>query len=175
MKKAYKISNLPCRLCHITKSLDNFFKNQKRRYGYVPDCKTCINERSRNHRKSNNNKNTKKYERTFKGHLVRTYRNMLSRVTGVQKRKAHLYKGLSILSKKDFYKWSENCPIYKTLFDEWQESNYIQILSPSIDRIDSSVGYDMDNMQWLTHSKNSSKATIERFKLERATKSGKSI
>jgi hypothetical protein len=33
----------------------------------------------------------KKYEKTPKGYLMRTYRNMKSRVLGIQHKKAHIY------------------------------------------------------------------------------------
>ncbi len=63
-------------------------------------------EQQRIRRKKDGNKNTKKYEKTHKGFLMRLYRNMQSRVTGVQKLKYHLYEGLTILPRKEFYEWA---------------------------------------------------------------------
>lgn len=59
-------------------------------------------EWQRNIRKQNGNEWTKKYERTPRGKLMRIYRNMKSRVEGVQKLKAHLYQGKELLSKEEF-------------------------------------------------------------------------
>lgn len=97
----------------------------------------------------------KKYEKTRKGLLMRTYRNMKSRVLGIQHKKAHLYKGLPILSKDVFYNWSLSNESYNTLFEMWIKSEYNKKLTPSIDRIDISKGYTEDNIRWITHSENS--------------------
>lgn len=103
---------------------------------------------------------SRRYERKPKGHVMRTYRNMLSRVRGVQKREAKFYAGLPILDKHDFYRWSlapdsEFWPLYHA----WKAMNYDRRLSPSIDRIDVYGGYVLNNMQWVTHSENSGRIT----------------
>ena len=98
---------------------------------------------------------TKKYERTKKGKLVRTYRNMMSRVLGVLKTKTHLYLGLTILTREEFYNWSLQDEEFNLLYDNWVESGYNLKLSPSIDREDASKGYDLGNIRWVTHSENS--------------------
>jgi len=110
-------------------------------------------------RKENGNSWTKKYEKTRKGFLVRTYRNMKSRVEGVQKKKAHLYKGLPLLDKESFYNWALNDSEFISLFIKWEISDYDRKLTPSIDRIEPIKGYVMDNIQWLTHSENSGKTS----------------
>jgi hypothetical protein len=115
------------------------------------------NKKQREYRELNGNLNTKKYEKTEKGFLVRTYRNMLSRVTGVTKNKNHLYLGLEILEKESFYKWSLENIEFNMLFDKWIESNYQRKLTPSIDRIDVSKGYVIENIQWITFSENCKK------------------
>ena len=109
---------------------------------------------------------TKKYEKTKKGFLVRTYRNMLSRVTGIQKLKSHLYFGKEILNKELFYEFSLNNEIFSNLFKNWENNNYLQKLTPSIDRIDSKLGYLIDNIRWLTHSENSSQGNKSRYKIK---------
>lgn len=120
------------------------------------------NRLQRERRKSDGNKNTKKYEKTKKGFLVRCYRNMKSRIEGVQVKKHHLYKGKYLLSKELFYEWSLNNENFNNLFNEWEISGYNRKTSPSIDRIDNSLGYDIENMQWITHSENSRKGAISR-------------
>ena len=62
------------------------------------------NEAQRLRRRLNNNSYTKKYEKTKSGFLMRLYRNMQSRVTGVQRKKLHLYAFCSLLSREEFYK-----------------------------------------------------------------------
>jgi hypothetical protein len=114
------------------------------------------------YRIKNDNLCTKKYEKTKQGKLVRTYRNMQTRVCGILKTKAHLYEGLSLLEREDFYSWSLNDQDFNQLFEDWETSNYDKKLSPSIDRINTSLGYSLENMRWLTHSKNSRLGAINR-------------
>jgi hypothetical protein len=61
-------------------------------------------------------------EKTPKGFLMKLYRNMLGRITGVQKKKFHLYKGKEILSKEDFYNWALSNPKYFRLYREYVNS-----------------------------------------------------
>jgi len=112
------------------------------------------NENQRLQRKLNNNKHTKKYEKTKKGFLVRLYRNMQSRVLGIQKSKQHLYAGKSLLAKDEFYEWSLNNDTFHKLFDQWESLNYERRLCPSVDRINSALGYELDNMEWVEFHEN---------------------
>jgi len=118
--------------------------------------------RQREQRKLNGNSHTKKYEKTVNGFLMRLYRNMQSRVTGVQKAKFHLYEGKRLLNREDFYNWAKSSTKFHILFNEWEKSGYERKLSPSVDRIDSSRGYEMDNMEWVTHSENSRRGSISK-------------
>ncbi len=97
----------------------------------------------------------KRYEKTIPGFLMRCYRNMQSRVTGVQKKKSHLYLGLSLLDRQSFYDWARNDWQFYSLWLDWIKSDYDRKLTPSINRIDSTRGYEPDNIEWLTHSDNS--------------------
>lgn len=121
-------------------------------------------QKQREYRKRTNNVVTKRYEKTIKGLLVRTYQNMKSRVNGTLKKKAHLYKGLPILTKEAFKEWALNDPTFNKLYNDWVISNYDRKLSPSINRIDSSKGYLLDNIEWITHSENSRLGSISRNK-----------
>ena len=121
------------------------------------------NKHQREQRALNGNYHTKKYEKTEKGFLVRTYRNMLSRVSGVTKNKNHLYLGLEILDKKTFYEWSLNNVNFRELFTYWIMVDYERRYTPSIDRIDSKEGYTIDNIQWITFSENCKRGSNSRF------------
>ncbi len=103
---------------------------------------------------------TRQYERfTQRGFLMRVYRNMLSRVLGIQKREAQYYQGLPILPKNVFYMWAVGDAEFQRLWTIWQASNLDCKLTPSIDRPDVTQGYVLDNMQWLPNSVNSGKLT----------------
>ena len=126
-------------------------------------CADCYLLKQREKRASSNNLITKTYEKTHKGFLMRTYRNMKSRVKGIQKLKAHLYAGKNLLDKDEFYQWAINDSKFKELFDVWEKCNYNRRLTPSIDRIDSSKGYFLENMQWIEHWINSQKGSYSRY------------
>ncbi len=98
----------------------------------------------------------RKYEKTKKGFLMRLYRNMKSRTLGIQKQKAHLYKGLELLSKEKFYLWAESNEEFHRLFRIWKDFNFHRLLTPTVDRKDAQLGYKISNMRWITHSENSS-------------------
>lgn len=119
-------------------------------------CRICDNAKQRIKRKESGNAITRRYEKTKKGFLVRAYRNMLSRVCGVQKSKYHLYSGLDIMPKEVFYEWSLSNEDFNRLFESWENSGHERKLTPSIDRINSYLGYTIDNSRWITFSLNCS-------------------
>lgn len=117
----------------------------------------------RRRRKANGNSYTKKYEKTHKGFLMRLYRNMKSRIQGIQKQKYHLYADKELLSKEAFYSWAIDHPDFLKMFSEWEGSGYARKLTPAVDRKESSIGYTLSNIQWLTHSQNSSKGARSKY------------
>jgi hypothetical protein len=119
-------------------------------------------EYQRLRRKDNENADTKKYEKTKKGKLMRTYRNMQSRTQGLVK--SHLYANLPLLDRDAFYQWSLSSLEFNRLYDSWVQSGYDKKLSPSIDRVDSNKGYILSNIRWVTHSENSRLGGISRWK-----------
>jgi hypothetical protein len=122
-----------------------------------------INAKQREYRAKNGNLCTKKYEKTRRGFLMRSYRNMESRVRGIQAAKAHLYAHIeSIPDREQFYQWAKECPEFDRLFLEWEAKGYDRKLTPSVDRINSSEGYNLSNMRWITHSENSRLGAINR-------------
>lgn len=116
------------------------------------------NQKQREYRAKTGNDVTKRYERTPQGKLMRTYRNMQSRVTGILHTRRHLYEGKEILSREAFYEWAQSSPDFWRLFEGWAASGYRCGASPCVDRLDPANGYTLDNMQWITHSENSRRA-----------------
>lgn len=119
-------------------------------------------EYQREYRRKTNNQCTKKYEKTPNGFLMRLYRNMQSRITGVQSVKYHLYKNKELLDRDSFYKWAKGNEDFLSLYKEWVSKGYEMKLTPSVDRIDSSKGYTLENMEWVTHSENSRRGAMNR-------------
>lgn len=98
------------------------------------------------------------WEKTPSGFLARAYSNMRSRVTGVQKNRAHIYQGLPILDRQDFLDWARGNAEFWRLFRLWTKSGHLHKLAPSVNRIDNDEGYLLGNIEWVTHSINSSLA-----------------
>lgn len=122
------------------------------------------NEKQRIYRSRTGNANTKKYEKTTNGFLMRLYRNMQSRIDGVQWMKAHLYAGKELLPRDEFYSWAKSRR-FKLMFEAYKDSGFDRKLAPSVDRIDSSKGYSIDNMEWVTHSENSRRGNMAKRKM----------
>ena len=116
----------------------------------------------REYRRKNNNIHTKNYEKTHRGFLMRLYRNMQSRIEGVQVAKHHLYRGKELLSRNEFYDWAMQSDDFFRLFAEYEHNDYDRKLAPSVDRVNSARGYSTDNMEWVTHSENSRRGAINR-------------
>lgn len=149
-----------CIICGVEQDISEFGRQKETRDGHVNQCRTCLNERQRTRRKKNGNAITHKYEKTKKGFLMREYRNMQSRVTGVQKKKSHLYLGKELLPRSDFYEWALKQPSFWNLFKVWEHFNYDRKWTPTVDRIDSDRGYVLDNVEWVTHSENSRRGSL---------------
>lgn len=124
----------------------------------------AYNEKQRERRKLNGNCITKKYEKTRKGFLMRLYRNIKSRIAGIQKAKFHLYQGKELtFSREQFYNQYLDDALFNGLFDIWECGGHDRKLTPSLDRIDSSKGYNFDNLEWVTHSENSRRGATKRI------------
>ena len=133
-----------CPDCKRTRKKEWFQANASRYDGLQGICGKCKAKRAR------------LYNETPKGFLVTTYNSMLGRVRG-KIGKEHLYKGLEILSREDFFKWALQDEQFNVLFKEWLNNKGKYNLIPSIDRINSKEGYLLENMQWLTQGENSGK------------------
>lgn len=116
----------------------------------------------REYRRKNDNIHTKAYEKTVSGFLMRLYRNMESRITGVQKEKFHLYEGRFLIPRDIFYEWANKSEQFQTLYKTYVASGYERKLAPSVDRIDSTKGYELNNIEWVTMSENSRRGVISR-------------
>jgi len=119
-------------------------------------------EKQRIKRKENGNAATHKYEKTKHGFLMRLYRNMQSRIDGVQKQKFHLYEGKNLLPRDEFYEWASSNDEFHRLFKIWEDSGYERKLTPSVDRVNSAIGYYLSNMEFVTQSINSSRGSLSR-------------
>jgi len=109
-----------------------------------------------------------KYEKTKNGFIMRLYRNMKSRVTGIQWSKHHLYVGCEILPKEEFYKWASSNSEFHRLFANYEANGFPRKLASSVDRIDSRKGYEISNMEFVTMSENSRRGSVSQHRQRRA-------
>lgn len=116
--------------------------------------------KQRERRKADGNAATHKYEKTKHGFVMRLYRNMQSRIDGVQKQKYHLYQGKTLLDRIIFYDWALPNEEFNRLFEIWEKSGYERKLAPSVDRINSDLGYFLENMEFVTMSENSRRGSV---------------
>jgi len=151
-----------CTQCRNIKNWAEFCKGSSAR-GRSSKCRECRNLIQKNYRRLTKNLSSKKYEKTKKGFLVRLYRNMQSRVTGVKKDQFYLYAGCRLLDRKDFYRWAENNEEFHRLFAAWEASGYELRSTPAVSRIDTHYGYELWNMEWVTQSETSRRGAMNRW------------
>ena len=87
------------------------------------------------------------YVRTPRGLAMKIHKSQVS-ASNNKPFKKPLYSSLEL------YEWLISQSNWDCLYSDWVDSGYIKELIPSIDRIDSLIGYSFDNIQLLTWSEN---------------------
>jgi hypothetical protein len=109
------------------------------------------------------------WRKSKKGYLSKQYSGMVQRIKGRNQGRDYLYEGLPIMSRNEFYSFANKDEAFKELFSMWIRSGYYQQYAPSIDRIDSTKGYIIGNIRFITFYENSLrglKNELERRKIE---------
>ena len=145
-----------CSRCSELKPRRFFYTSASCRDGLYSQCKECRVEKQQT------------YFHTLDGCIHRMYNNIKERVTHVEYPRNAAYRNVRLeISWEDFYYFVKNNPYFARLFEDWVQSNYDTKLSPSIDRIDSSGHYTLDNIQIITSHENNLKRIFDNaFKRE---------
>lgn len=144
----------------------------KRRKDYCITCKLFKPIKAKNKCQNCWHKYKRRYNRNF---FLRTrYTELKQRCINPNKSYSKYYFGLEYCSLKEFLDKFKKDINFLKLFKQWQKTNFKYKLCPSIDRIDNSKGYLINNLQFITHSENSTKDQ-KTLKIEVYNKSGEFI
>ncbi len=154
-----------CFKCKKIKSLDNFYKHPQMGDGYVGKCKECNKKDVRDNyskkRKYYNEYDKERQKNNLDRMFGHRYNGMKSRIEG-RANKRYNVEGRDICTREEFISWCKSekqMKIFLKLHKVWAKNSYTNRLSPSIDRVNNSLGYILDNIQWMAKTKNCSKYT----------------
>lgn len=72
-------------------------------------------------------------------------------------------EGKGVMTRQEFFEWCkdfENLNTFIAIYFDWAGNGFNRWDSPSIDRINSDLGYVAGNIQWLSYSENCKKNNI---------------
>lgn len=72
-------------------------------------------------------------------------------------------EGKGIMDREEFFTWCrdfDNLNVFISIYFDWAMNGFNRWDSPSIDRINSELGYVAGNIQWLSYSENCKKNNI---------------
>lgn len=73
------------------------------------------------------------------------------------------YRGLSVMSRHEWDNFiAISRPILEPMYESYKKSGYSMRISPSIDRINTKIGYVVGNCRWLPQWENASLAKMSR-------------
>lgn len=120
-----------CKICGISKPIDEFRKDAKMIEGYQNHCKACLYEYN------------KKWLQTEEGVIRGIYYHQNDH----SKSRGHHPPSYTLDELRD---WIYNQPNWNKLYNNWVASGYDKWEKPSIDRLDNSKGYLFGNIQLTT-------------------------
>lgn len=138
-----------CSTCGNMRELTSFSYRNKAEGTRHSRCKSCFSKQDNKYRSRLNGMRGRSFEVSSRSFLLSTYGVMKQRVMTHPR-----YKGLELCTKKEFITWAEKDLDFNWLFVQYKNSKGVRALAPSVDRIDSSKGYTLDNMRFLTLSEN---------------------
>ena len=132
-----------CTVCKEIKPLNEFYKSGRGIDGIESGCKVCSSKRK------------KKYHRTKDGLVTTIYGGQVNR----SKNKEY---PPPTYTKQELREWLYSQKKFHELYDNWKDSGYDTMLSPSCDRTDDYKGYSLDRLQIMTWQDNFDKGQNDR-------------
>ena len=123
-----------CSVCDEN-DVRKFRKDRKAPTGLATRCRVCEAAAK------------KKRDRSFEGKIKKLYSGMKDRT------RKHGHKE-QVLPKEEFMDWVLTETHYAGLHERWVEGEYVTELSPSIDRIENTIGYIKTNIRMCTWEEN---------------------
>lgn len=156
---------ITCNECLKEKEIQDMYRHNQRSkeqvfFGVI--CKECISLKTN---KDKDKPKPKIKRKKVKSHIeylfVIKYGGMKQRATIKSCRSSAF--GKDLCTREEFIKWCLSISNYRSfhrMYKDWVNSNYSMRLTPSIDRIDNTKGYSIENIQWVTQGFNSSKGNL---------------
>jgi hypothetical protein len=139
--------NKVCTKCKEIKSVQHFFKDPRNRSGLKSWCKECFREYNLNY--------NKKVVHTKWWRIRNMYRHIIQRL------KTPAYSGRKLhFSLEEFTNFIEESD-FDTVFKLWKNNNYALSYTPTVDRVDNSGDYTLDNIQIISDGENALKDKIK--------------
>ena len=135
-----------CSKCGEVKSLDDFYDHPQNKDGKRGECITCKNEYDKEYKKE--------YRRTLDGLATTIYSSQIYS----SKKRGH---PAPLYTKDELREWLLGQQNFGTIYEHWLETGD-KYDKPSVDRIDASKGYSLDNVQLMTWGDNLEKSKRER-------------
>ena len=138
-----------------------FNRQSSHKDGLKSECKECSNKLAAAYREhssgvvANSQQKYNKRRETSKSVFIRLhYKHMLQSVRGQQTNRPNM-QGRDICTREEFLDFSLNDLMFNSLYATWQQAGCpTYTVVPSIDRINNSGSYTLDNIQWLTYIQN---------------------
>lgn len=144
-----------CKTCLISKELYMFSKAKSCIDGYNYNCKKCIALRNSN------------YYKTEKGLISKIYSGLKLKSKG----RNHPNPSFN---KEELKEWLYQNN-FTLLYKNWVNSNYVTNLIPSVDRLNSTLPYTLDNIRLVTWKVNNTAAYSERLQGSRLTRQNRPV
>jgi len=135
--------------------MDSYYKEKRAPDGLMAVCRLCHNARMRVYNKTYKPKRKHDYSKTPGYIICKMYHHAIERT----KRQRSYFGRVVGFSLQEFKEFVARDDVFENLFEAWRASGWDKRFSPSLDRIDNSQGYTLDNIQLMTKSANCRKFT----------------